>query len=113
MDWIVTIPQQVEWETYREEIIAVSDWKSEMMYRVPFKPKALPGDRCYVVWRGKVRGWMSVVNTLHWPEGFVCSTTGKKWPPGYYICRSGPFHAVDGPEMKGFQGIRRFQPSDA
>lgn len=108
MDWVVTIPQKVEWEVYRQEIAAVADFQAEMMYRVPFKPKALPGDRCYVVWRGKVRGWMSVVNVLSKPDGFKCSTTGMGWPPGHYICRSGPFHEVDGPAMKGFQGIRRF-----
>ncbi len=108
-DWIITIPQDIEWKDYARELAFVEDWSGVLNYRVPFRPKVEEGDRCFVVWRGRVRGWMEVVGVEHYPDGFTCETTGRQWPSGFYILRSGPFHEVDGPAMKGFRGIRRYQ----
>ena len=108
-DWVVTLPQTNEWEDYAKEIEAVKDGKQVMNYRLPFKSKARPNDRCFICWRGKVRGWMRITDTRWYPGGFVCQTSGKLWPRGFYLMRSGPFYALDGPEMKGFRGIRRIE----
>src|SRR5690606_42027348 len=38
------------------------------------------GDRVFITYNSLVRGWMSVVGIQHFPNGFVCSTTGVHWP---------------------------------
>lgn len=109
MDWVVTIPQKIEWSEYQKEIDKVESGVYAMNYRVPYKPKVSSGDRCFVVWRGKVRGWMKITGAVrHVP--FQCLTTGKMWKEGWYIQRSGPFYKVDGPDMKGFRGLRKYSP---
>lgn len=107
--WVITLPQTVSWEDYEKELNTVKDRSQVMNYRVPFKPSAQKGDRCYLVHKSKVRGWMEIVSVLSHPEGFTCTSTGTSWPPGPYIQRSGPFHYEEGPDMKGFQGIRRYK----
>lgn len=108
--WIVTLPKTVEWEDYQKELEVVKYGRLVMKYKVAHIPLALtPGDRCYITWRNKIRGWMEIVGVEVKAEGFCCSTTGKEWGPGNYILRSGPFHEVDGPEYKGFRGIRRLE----
>lgn len=107
-DWVITVPKTTHWEDYQKEINVVSDHSHTMNYHVPHFPKEMKvGDRCFVVWNGKVRGWMEIVG-LEETDPWTCSSTGKDWPAGKYIVRSGPFNLVDGPEMNGFRGIRRF-----
>jgi len=105
--WVITVPKTILWEHYEKELEAVHDRSQVMSYRLPYKCLAQPGDRCYVVWNGRVRGWMEVTEMAHKP-GFVCSTTGRVFAQGWYLVRSGPFHSVGGPAMRGFQGIRRY-----
>lgn len=114
-DWIITVPKTVSWEDYERELTAVLDRTSVLNYRVHRVPKALRiGDRCYVVWQGRVRGWMEIVGIADHADGFVCQTTGAYWRPGVYIQRAGDFHPVAGPEMTGFQGIRSYNaPSNS
>lgn len=112
--WIATIPQGVAWETYAAELAAVADGTAALNYRVARPLRDMrPGDRFYVTWRGRVRGWMTITDVVHHPDGFTCLTTGRRWSPGCYIQRSGPFHTADGPDVAGFQGVRRFAPSAA
>ena len=106
--WVITLPMKCEWDDYLKELQAVEDYSGMLNFRIPFPVKALEGDRCYLVWRGLVRGWMRVSGVVRHPQGFTCLNTGVSWPPGVYIQRAGPFHLVDGPEMRGFQEIRRF-----
>lgn len=106
-DWVITIPQTVKWEDYQRELDAAADCSQTMSYRLPHRVGVDVGDRCFVVWRGLVRGWMCIVNAGNMPA-FKCTTTGVEWPAGFFINRSGPFHPVQGPAMKGFRGIRRF-----
>lgn len=110
MDWIITLPQRVEWLDYERELAAVTDRTSVLNYRVHRAPKAMrPGDRCFLVWRGRVRGWMEIVGVVEHPQGFTCQTTGVYWRPGIYIQRAGEFHLIDGPVMLGFRGVRSFE----
>lgn len=107
-DWIITIPKIVKWEEYRKELDKAEFGLAVLNYRVRYFPKEMkPGDRCFVVWNGRVRGWMMITSLREFTEEWFCNTTGAKWPAGKYIQRDGPFHVVDGPPMKGFRGIRK------
>lgn len=104
MNIIVTLPSTIEWDDYKEELDAVADGKGVLNFKVPMLPtKCSPGDRCYILWRGKIRGWMPVVG---FRDGeFTCDVTGIRWK-GKFIQRSGKFQEIDGPEMEGFRGFR-------
>ncbi len=108
-DWVITLPKKIEWADYEKELEAVKSGRNCLNYRLPFTPKIELGARCFLCWRGKVRGWMRVTGIDNRLAGFKCQTTGKMWPPGTYIQRSGEFYKVEGPAMKGFQGIRRIK----
>lgn len=110
-DWIVTLPRTTEWLEYKKELLAAESG-AFLNYRVN-ETKAAAGDRLWLVWRGRVRGWMEISGKKYWREGFTCLSTGQKWPPGVYIQRSGRFHYVKGDLMKGFMGIRRYTPTSA
>jgi len=108
MDWVITVPQTIIWSDYEKELEAAANG-AILNYRVSRCPKLLSkGDRCFILHKGKVRGWMQVIGLWKSPESWVCSTTGNAWPAGTYIQRSGVFHEVDGPLKRGFQGIRKF-----
>jgi hypothetical protein len=108
-DWIITLPQTVRWEDYEKELESALWGGAHLNYRVPRPVGVEMNDRIFVVWRGRVRGWMRAVGCAHFAEGFRCMDTGANWPAGYYVQRTGAFHKVDGPEMKGFRGIRRMK----
>lgn len=108
-DWMITLPQSVEWSDYTQELLAVERWSEVMNYRVRYVPKELKrGDRCFLVWRGKVRGWMEIVSVRDLPAGQLTPVVEHRKPAGKYIQRSGPFHVIEGHEIKGFRGIRRY-----
>lgn len=108
-DWVVTIPKTIPWKDYQAELAAVADHSQVMNYRTRFFPKGMvAGDRCYLVHDGRVRGWMGIVGLVDAVLPWRCTTTGKTWPAGKYIQRSGPFHKVDGPDMVGFRGVRKY-----
>lgn len=102
-DIIITIPKKIAWTDYEKEMLAVKDGSQVMNFKVSSFPKIKPGNRCYVVHDGEIKGWMKIVGTSE--EEFECTTTGKKWS-GKFIQRSGPFHYINPIEMKGFQGFR-------
>lgn len=108
--WVITIPKTVKWEDYQKELEAVEDGNSVLNYHVRYFPKKISlYDRLYVVWNGKVRGWMEIVGLFEFLTDWECQTSGKLWPAGKYIQRSGKFHPVDEEiVMKGFRGIRKF-----
>jgi len=109
IDWVLTLPRTVEWEEYQKELTVVKSGVQVMNYRLPYRPKAQAGDRCFLCWRGKVRGWMRVTGVMVINKGgyFSCTTSGAIWGSGHYLQRSGKFYVVDGPVMKGFRGLRR------
>lgn len=109
--WVLTVPKTVSWDAYMEEVESVKDGSLVMNYRAGQIPKDMcAGDRCYVVHDGQVRGWMSVVGLVVRDAPWRCTTTGRVWPAGKYVQRSGPYHAVSGVPMPGFRGIRRYEP---
>lgn len=109
MNWIITIPKTISWEIYQKELNSVKNGNLVLNYRVPYKPKIKIGDRIYITWNGKVRGWMACVGVAYLPDGFTCTTAGAYWKPGYYVQRSGEFNKItEDIGYKGFQGIRRY-----
>jgi len=108
-NWIVTVPKTVKWEDYEKELLAAESCEVTLRYRVRYRPKGMGvHQRLYILWDGRVRGWMHITGINYTPVGFICTTTGKSWPPSWYIERTGPFYKVEGPKMKGFRGVRRF-----
>lgn len=107
-DWLITVPKTIVWSDYKKELDAVADGSQVMNYRVRYIPKDMVvGDRCFIVYDGRVRGWMEIVGLQTADKAWQCTTTGDFWPAGKYIQRSGPFNEVDGPEMLGFRGVRK------
>lgn len=108
-DIIITIPKSVSWETWLAEAEAVeADPDACLNFRVANKPKSAgPGDKCFVVHDGFIRGYHVIKHIADRP-GFQCQTTGKHWAPGTYIMRSGKFHRVKPMSFDGFQGWRYF-----
>ena len=102
-DIIITLPAKVSWDLYQQELDMVADGVGVMRFKVPFLPKQKP-ERCYLVWRGNVVGWMKVVGVFD--GNFSCEVTGNVWI-GKFIERSGLFHRLENPiPMRGFQGFR-------
>lgn len=107
MNIVVTVPRHIEWQKYEEELAAVASGDI-MNYRVAAKPNVQKGDKCYIVYRGLIRGYMIVHDVIYRSEVFKCTTTGEVWRPGWYIQRTGLFHRIEPVEMKGFQGFRYY-----
>jgi len=108
--WVVTIPKTTPWDEYRRELAAVeADPHMTLNFRVPHFPREMKvGDRCYVVWNGRIRGWMEIVGLDEFDRGWTCEVTGREWPPGKYIQRKGKFHHLNHqPEMTGFRGVQQ------
>lgn len=101
-DIAITIPMHVAWEDYQMELDRAADGET-MNFKVSGMPKASPGDRCYVVHRGYVRGYMIISGLSE--EGFTCTTFGHRYD-GKFIQRTGPFYPVEPIPMRGFQGFR-------
>lgn len=109
MDWIITIPQTTDWIKYLSELEDVKDYKKIMSYRLSYQPKQMQvGDRMFITYKGNVKGWMFITG-IKYKKGFICETTLKQWPDGYYVERSGPFYQVYDIKYPGFRGIRKYQ----
>ena len=112
IDWVITIPKTVDWYEYIREVGLAAQAEAVLNYRVAHFPKEMKvGDRCFVVWNGRIRGWMAISGLAMCFADWTCETTDKRWPAGKYIQRIGRFYIVDdGPEMTGFRGVRRLYP---
>ena len=104
----ITIPKNISWEDYRRELDDARENNLVLNYKLSNYPKNVgPGDRCYVVHDGLIRGWSEIIDIVRRPEPFICHTTGRLWDAGIYVQRSGDFHYLKKRvEMKGFMGYR-------
>lgn len=109
MSIVITLPQHYDFGRYLAEQAEAAAVGLVSNYRVSTAPRVQPGEWCYLVWRGMVRGRQRIDRVEHKPHGFTCETTGKFWPPGIYIQRSGMFYDIEPRPMKGFQGWRYFK----
>lgn len=110
MDIIITIPKTTSWEDYKKEIQACEASEETMMcYKVRYTPlNSKIGDRCYVVYCGKIIGWMNICY-IGWLDRWKCTTTQELMSDNYYICRNGKFHYLEEDiPMKSFRGWRYF-----
>jgi hypothetical protein len=107
MDIVLTWPKRTSYENYVGELKkALNDGKVILFSVSAFPVKAAPGDRCYMVHDGQVRGWSEIV-AFHDGDGPDSVRQGEEWAKGKYIVRSAHWHKLLKPiEMKGFQGFR-------
>lgn len=70
------------------------------------KPNVEKGNRVYYVEDGYVRGFCEVSQTeTRAPTS--CTTTGREWPPGFYVFMdSKTWQWINPVPMRGFQGFR-------
>ena len=110
----ITIPKSISWESYKRELDDARRYNLVLNYKISSYPKQVkPGDRCYVVHNGMIRGWSRIVDIIEREESFNCMTTGRRWAAGVYVQRDGDFHYLTHPvEMKGFMGYRYINPDD-
>ncbi|MDD5649027.1 MAG: hypothetical protein PHF86_01200 [Candidatus Nanoarchaeia archaeon] len=103
-DIIITLPANIDWNQYNQELEKVKDYKNVMNFKVTNFPKESKiGSKCYLNYRGFIIGWMKIVGFEE--KEFKCSTTGKLWK-GKFIQRSGPFNKINPVPMKGFRGFK-------
>ena len=104
---IVTLPSNIKWGEYEKELRKAANYKYVLNFKVHNFPTGVhEGDKCYIVHKGYIIGWMEIVGFSQ--KDFNCTTTGKKWG-GKFIERSGPFHYINEKiPYKGFQGFRYF-----
>jgi len=106
MDLIITLPSETEWSDYLKELHAAERGEVLNFKVATFPRSAAIGSRVYVVWRGAIRGWMTLTG-MHEKE-FTSTRTGKKWE-GKFLELSGNWYPLDPPMVtKGFQGYRYF-----
>lgn len=104
---IITLPENVNWLDYEKEFKKTANYKHCLNFKVHNFPRGIhKGDKCYVVYKDVIQGWMEIVDFSK--ETHTCSQTNKQWD-SKYIQRSGPFHYLNEKiPYKGFQGFRYF-----
>ncbi len=107
MDIIVTTPKSEMTNAAMEAASCLKD-KGGYYFRRFYRPFPIkPGARVYFVEDGFIRGFGIVYRMHDLMDGKVCSTTGKKHLPGYYIfMRADSWKWIKPIPMKGFQGYR-------
>ena len=110
MDIIVTTPRGEMANAAQEAADCITAGGGEYFRRLPSRqvPSLLaPGDRCYYVEDGYVRGF-AVISRVVARSGYErCETTGRTWPPGLYIYMDArSWRWIKPIPMKGFQGFR-------
>lgn len=106
MDIVVTLPASIKWSDYQKELLLAEDEDSVINFKVSsFPTNCSVGDKCYLCYKGAIRGWMKIVGFSEKP--FQCTTTGKQYK-GKFIQRSGKFYYIEPIAMKGFQGYRYY-----
>lgn len=103
-DIIITLPRSIPWGIIQKEFKAVENGLPDVInFKVPSFPDIKPGERCFVLYDGFVRGY-HLVHRL-WEGQFQCDITGLPYK-GKFIQRTGRFHRIDPIPMRGFQGFR-------
>ena len=108
MDIIVTTPKKEMASAAREAADCIRAGGGEYFRWFPMScaPSVKPGDRMYYVEDGFVRGF-AVVSRCGLSLANQCATTGRVWPPGYYVVMDATSWRWIRPiPMRGFQGLR-------
>lgn len=114
IDIVVTTPYHESENSASEARQCIEDGGGFYFRRVPFIPKgAGVGSRLFYVERGFITGYAVVceIANLRHGEEPTCATTGRTWPPGFYLIADATtwkwIHPI---LMRGFQGVRRLHP---
>ena len=103
MGIMITIPSTVTWKQFAEELRRAAEGE-HLNYQVQAFPlHANVGDRCYICYRGYLRGWHEIVAFSE--KAFTCTTTGKEYA-GKFIERTGKLQTDGKILMAGFRGFR-------
>lgn len=106
--WMITVPKDRigEFLIERDRVKTTGDWKHFRVSARLRSPKE--HDRLYVVYDGKIRGYMPIIG-LKWCDGFTCTSTGEEWEAGHYLVgKCADYEEIYTPIFcKGFQGVRR------
>jgi len=110
MDIIVTTPKKDLENAQAETDSGEPYW----FRRLPHKPVHLNiGDRVFYLSDGCIIGFARLLNIEEKPNGMQCSTTGKIWPPGWYlIIDAYSWTDIQPIPCRGFQGFKYFKASD-
>jgi hypothetical protein len=106
---IVTWPKaERTLRSYLDELAKARAEGLEINFRVASAPKEVnPGDRCYLVYAGFVRGW-NLVKGVRRRSDVIDPTTNMQMPSGIYVVRAPLYYPWLGDPMpyRGFQGFR-------
>lgn len=112
---VVTWPKTRPLRSYLRELARAADGDQVINFRVPGHPPVKPGERCYMVHDGFVRGYNTVLRVEHRAAGEVTDpVTRRPWPAGWYVVRDPVWHALEKPvRMDGFRSWRYATWADA
>lgn len=114
MDIIVTTPKSQMANAAQEAADAVAGGGGHYFRRFPLElaPEIEPGDRVYYVEDGYIRGFAVVYSCGPSSLLHECETTGRRWPPGYYVfMKADSWTWIRPIPMLGFQGFRYARPA--
>lgn len=101
----ITIPASVKWEDWEAEVAHAIAYDEVLNFKVnAFPTYVKPGDRCYVIHQGFVKGYQIIAGFSE--QEFQCTTTGICYE-GKFVQRFPKFYRLETEyPMKGFQGFR-------
>lgn len=108
MDIIVTTPKGEMANAAREAEDVRRAGGGMYFRRFPLsqRPSVSVGERVYYVEDGYVRGF-AWVHAVEEQKGVSCGTTGRQWPPGFYVYMDATtWQWIEPIPMRGFQGFR-------
>lgn len=107
MDIIVTTPKSQIRTAAQEAADAIEAGVGQYFRRFNRPVNISPGDRVFYVEDGYIRGFALVMDTTHETDGMNCDTSGRVWPPGFFVIMDAKTWKWITPiPMQGFQGFR-------
>ena len=112
-DICITWPKTRPLESYLIELDRAIALHRTINYRVSSQPKKVtPGDYCFVVHDGYVRGYNVITGVNYYNDDVISRVPSDPlwpggWPAGWYVVRAPDWHElIDPVARKGFQGYR-------
>ena len=106
MNITITIPKS-EKDNWVNDIEQLKNKNVKLHFKIPFLLKnTKKGDKCFVIIDNKIIGYHTI-DDIGFKDEFICSTTKKHWPAGYYITRSSnSWNKLNNPiESKSHRGV--------
>ena len=109
MDIIVTTPKSQMANAAQEAADCIENGGGEYFRRFPINqaPNINIGERVFYVEDGYIRGYAHASRVFQTPRHVQCDTTGRWWPPGFYVVMpADSWRWIEPIPMRGFQGVR-------